>query len=191
MKKPNVITIIAIISLMAFGGWQQAVAQIHDANENPDYVMLNLKGKVKSYKIDGEVSYWDIVGSKVEFDRNGKIIGVEGNTPKLLRNRKGQIAKYSYEFYAEEFEEWGTRSSEFTYNQDGQITNILITTPYDKWNNGFVYDRNGDIAFWIVKSSIDPEWQIVYKYQEYDKYGNWTKRTIDGVPSVRTITYWE
>ena len=27
MKKPNVITIIAIISLMAFGGWQQAVAQ--------------------------------------------------------------------------------------------------------------------------------------------------------------------
>jgi hypothetical protein len=191
MKKPNVITIIAIISLMAFGGWQQAVAQIHDANENPDYVMLNLKGKVKSYKIDGEVSYWDIVGSKVEFDRNGKIIGVEGNTPKLLRNRKGQIAKYSYEFYAEEFEEWGTRSSEFTYNQDGQITNILITTPYDKWNNGFVYDRNGDIAFWIVKSSIDPEWQIVYKYQEYDQYGNWTKRTIDGVPSVRTITYWE
>ena len=191
MKKPNVITIIAIISLMAFGGWQQAVAQIHDANENPDCVMLNLKGKVKSYKIDGEVSYWDIVGSKVEFDRNGKIIGVEGNTPKLLRNRKGQIAKYSYEFYTEEFEEWGTRSSEFTYNQDGQITNILITTPYDKWNNGFVYDGNGDIAFWIVKSSIDPEWQIVYKYQEYDKYGNWTKRTIDGVPSVRTITYWE
>ena len=191
MKRLNYLMILTFISLMLFGGSQHAGAQIHDMTDNPDYVMLNLKGKVKSYKIDGEVSYWDIVGSNVEFNRNGKIISLEGEKARLNRNGKGQIAKYSYEFYAEDFEEWGTRSSEFTYDSSGRIVNIKITTPYDRWNNGFVYDRNGDIKYWVVKSAIDPEWKIEYKYQAYDKYGNWTKRTIDGVPSVRTITYWE
>lgn len=188
MKRMNCLVNATLIILMAFGGEQLSIAQ--SSSTSPDYKMLNLKGKVKSYTIEGEVGYWDIIGRFVEFDRNGKIITVEGNKAKLFRNAKGQIVKYTYEYYSEDDGEWITRTSDYTYDQYGRIANIRLTTPFDSWNNRFERDWNGDIKNWVVKSSIDPEFKKKYEYQAYDKYGNWTRRTIDGVTSVRRITYY-
>lgn len=157
---------------------------------SPDYVMLNLKGKVKSFRILGEVPYWDVIGTGVEFDRNGRIVKAEGSKVRMDRDKQGRIVKYVFDKIWDP-DEPGRGSCTYTYNSKGQVTNIKILTPYDEWNNGFERDKNGDIVKWLAFSSVDPVIKFNYVYQEYDQHGNWTKCVIEGVPITRILTYWE
>ena len=203
MKKNLFLIAITSIGLMACGGKQQSAENQEAATDtltveesvveetvSPDYVMLNLKSKVKSYEIKGEANHWDVIGFKVSFDENGTIAKVEGDKAKLERNDKGQIIKYSF------LEQWDPELFdrgylEYSYDENGQLVKISTTTPLDSWDIILEKDENGDIAKWIIKSVVEGTITSKYAYQEYDEKGNWTKRTIDGQSSSRKITYWE
>lgn len=203
MKKNLFLIAITSIGLMAYGGKQQPAENLDAAADttvveeaiteetvSPDYVMLNLKGKVKSYEIKGETNHWDIIGLKVSFDENGTITKVEGDKAKLERNDKGQIIKYSFvDEWEPDFFDKGYL--EYSYDENGQLVKISATTPMDGWDVVFEKDANGDITKWIIKNVVDGTIPYKYVYQEYDEKGNWTKRTIDGQSSTRKITYWE
>lgn len=203
MKKNLFLIAITSIGLMAYGGKQQPAENLDAAADttvveeaiteetvSPDYVMLNLKGKVKSYEIKGETNHWDIIGLKVSFDENGTITKVEGDKAKLERNDKGQIIKYSFvDEWEPDFFDKGYL--EYSYDENGQLVKISTTTPMDGWDVVFEKDANGDITKWIIKNVVDGTIPYKYVYQEYDEKGNWTKRTIDGQSSTRKITYWE
>jgi len=203
MKKILFLIAITSIDLMACGGKQQPAENLDAAADttvieeavveetvSPDYVMLNLKGKVKSYEIKGKTNHWDIIGLKVSFDENGTITKVEGDKAKLERNDKGQIIKYSFvDEWEPDFFDKGYL--EYSYDENGQLVKISTTTPMDGWDVVFEKDANGDITKWIIKNVVDGTIPYKYVYQEYDEKGNWTKRTIDGQSSTRKITYWE
>lgn len=203
MKKNLFLIAITSIGLMAWGSKQQPAENLDAAADttvieeavveetvSPDYVMLNLKGKVKSYEIKGETNHWDIIGLKVSFDENGTITKVEGDKAKLERNDKGQIIKYSFvDEWEPDFFDKGYL--EYSYDENGQLVKISTTTPMDGWDVVFEKDANGDITKWIIKNVVDGTIPYKYVYQEYDEKGNWTKRTIDGQSSTRKITYWE
>ena len=203
MKKKIFLIAITSIGLMACGGKQQPAENLDAAADttvieeavveetvSPDYVMLNLKGKVKSYEIKGETNHWDIIGLKVSFDENRTITKVEGDKAKLERNDKGQIIKYSFvDEWEPDFFDKGYL--EYSYDENGQLVKISTTTPMDGWDVVFEKDANGDITKWIIKNVVDGTIPYKYVYQEYDEKGNWTKRTIDGQSSTRKITYWE
>lgn len=204
MKKNLFLIAITSIGLMACGGKQQPAENLDAAADttvveeaiieetvSPDYVMLNLKGKVKSYELSSTNNghYWDFVGEKVEFDENGLIVKVNNQKAQLTRNDKGQITNFTWR---EQFEEddWEDVCYIYTYDENGQVTNIEHHGCWAEYNCTFVRDDNGNVTKRINKSPTEGTITDKYAYTEFDKQGNWTKCKSDGT-ITRKITYWE
>lgn len=208
MKKKMFLIAIISIGLMACGGSANKTAESQDVavgdtlveeaveveetsveeTVSPDYVMLNLKGKVKSYEIKGFVR--TIIGNKVEFNEAGQIIKIDGKKPNLERNDKGQITKYSFQ---EELEEnyFEDASLSYFYDKDGQLIKIVNCNAYGSWDTTFKRDENGNIITWTNKDHVEGTISFKLQYKNFDENGNWTKLTEDGEVSTRKLTYWE
>jgi len=156
-----------------------------------DYVMLNLKGKVKSYELSSadNGNYWDFVGGKVEFDENGLIIKVNDQKVKLERNDKGQITKFTWKEQMEE-DYWQDVNYMYSYDEKGQVTEIEYHGCYADYNSTFERNENGDVIKRINKSLTQGNETNKYQYTEFDEHGNWTKCISNGT-IIRKITYWE
>lgn len=155
---------------------------------SPDYVMLNLKGKVKSYEINGFC--WKVLGSKVEFDEAGQVVKIDGKKPNLTRNDKGQIVKYNYK-EADEFGDLYDCSMEYQYGENDQLVKIKTSNMYDDWDSEFERDDEGNIVTWKNLSAAEGVIASKYKYQTFDEQGNWTKLSEGSEVSSRKLTYWE
>lgn len=204
MKKNLFLIAITSIGLMACGGKQQPAENLDAAADttvveeaiieetvSPDYVMLNLKGKVKSYELSSadDGNYWDFVGGKVEFDENGLIIKVNDQKAKLERNDKGQITKYTWKEQMEE-DYWEDANYMYSYDEKGQVTEIEYHGCYADYNSTFERNENGDVIKRINKSLTQGNETNKYQYTEFDEHGNWTKCISNGT-IIRKITYWE
>ena len=155
---------------------------------SPDYVMLNLKGKVKSYEINGFC--WKVLGSKVEFDETGQVVIIDGKKPNLTRNDKGQIVKYNYK-EADEFGDLYDCSMEYQYDENDQLVRIKTSNMYDDWDSEFERDDEGNIVTWKNLSAAEGVIASKYKYQTFDEQGNWTKLSEGSEVTTRKLTYWE
>lgn len=193
MKKLLSISVICMAAMMAAcGGKQQSASEdadslaveniVEEETTSPDYVMLNLKGKVKSYEMSG--FWWEIIGPKVEFDETGRIIKINGETPNLERNDKGQIIKYSYK---EEYDSdcFDDGSQEYFYDENGVLVKMTTHSFWGDWDTVFKRDEGGNIVAW---ENLGPDGDKgTNKYIEFDEQGNWTKQG----DATRKLTYWE
>ena len=199
MKKNLFLIAITSIGLMACGGKQQSAENQEAATDtltveepvveetvSPDYVMLNLKGKVKSYELSG-ADYCDFVGGKVEFNEEGLIVKVNGEKADLERNDKGQITKYTWEVHLEDLED---EFNIYCYDENGQVKKIEYHGNFCDYDHTLERDENGNVVKRINKSPTEGNSTDKYKYTEFDEQGNWTKCTSDG-KITRKITYWE
>ncbi|MDY5608160.1 MAG: hypothetical protein SPF44_02705, partial [Sodaliphilus sp.] len=59
----------------------------------------------------------------------------------------------------------------------------------------FHYDAKGfiDYADCVEKmgNAVSERYRKTYQYTKFDKYGNWTERTVKGVTTHREITYYK
>ncbi|MBO4906969.1 MAG: hypothetical protein J5486_08065 [Bacteroidaceae bacterium] len=156
---------------------------------SPDYLMLDLKGKVKSFSISGE--YWDVIGNNVEFDEDGLICQINGETPNLERNDEGQITKYSWEVVYDYPEYPETESYTYTYDEQGQVLKIEYRGAFCDYDCTFERDDEGNITKRINKSATQGNTSTRIEYSEFDEKGNWTKCKADGKTVIRQLTYWE
>ena len=201
MKKTMYIMALTMMAAMvAACGSKQQSAESQEADSltveniveeepiSPDYVMLNLKGKVKSYEINGFC--WKVLGSKVEFDETGQVVKIDGKKPNLTRNDKGQIVKYKYK-EADEFGDLYDCSMEYQYGENDQLVRIKTSNMYDDWDSEFERDDEGNIVTWKNRSAAEGVIASKYKYQTFDEQGNRTKLSEGSEVSSRKLTYWE
>ena len=184
--------------MAACGGKQQSASEdadslaveniVEEETTSPDYVMLNLKGKVKSYEIKGFC--WRILGDKVEFDEAGQVVKIDGKTPKLERNDKGQIIKYSYKEEDDTGEMYDC-SKEYQYDGNGQLIKMTTYNFYGNWDSTFDRDNDGNIVTWKNIDLVEGTIPFKYKYTSFDEQGNWMKLSEGSEVSTRTLTYWE
>mgnify|MGYP003533050388 FL=1 len=73
--------------------------------------------------------------------------------------------------------ESGLRTREYHYGAKGLIEYATNTTEYE------TYEDDDPTEVTRVKE--------VYEYKKFDKYGNWTERTVKGVTTHREITYYK
>lgn len=202
MKNSLAISAICMAAMMAACGSkqhsdesQEAMADsmaienvVEEETVSPDYVMLNLKERVKSYVIQGFC--WRILGSKVEFNEAGLVVKIDGENPNLERNDKGQIVKYSYK-EADDSGDMLDCSKEYEYDESGRLTKITTCSYCGDWESEFDRDDDGNIVTWKNISAVEGTIPFKYKYSGFDEQGNWTKLSEGSEVSTRTLTYWE
>lgn len=73
------------------------------------------------------------------------------------------------------------RKVEYFYDQKNQLVKIASGTSNDRRKDirRYKYDQKGLIISWkSMKSEFNPKKNFTYKYENFDKVGNWLKKTI-------------
>ena len=150
--------------------------------------MFDLRGPVKTCLTKGE-------GYKAEFrfDENGFVTMLNSKPlkeeyKKISRDNQGRMKHCSYD-------EWDETFCNYTVNEDGLLVE-MEDWPYMDGGSKmkYTYNENGDLTQITVEGfDIEGGGTDVIKYaiEERDAHGNWTRRTANGKPQIRTITYYE
>lgn len=167
-----------------------------------DLALLELHGPVHTVKD----SYTDVAegysweGRFHTFSKDGKIVKLNGNDPfnttqeiyddpdqsviKYTRDGEGRIIKMEMWESIESYTWKGMRLASCEWMAEG-----------GSGTETFHYDANGfiDYADCVEKmgDAVSEHYRKTYQYTKFDKYGNWTERTVKGVTTHREITYYE
>lgn len=198
--------ILGILSIIFFIGID-AFAQKADFI-NDDLRVFELRGRVK--KVTLLYEDW-ILGSYIEFDENGDFSDAEFEVRYNDDNRIVRILSSEYineqQAYIEEYmKEYDCGENEALYYAFGSLGPSLYYISWDggrpKWMSGggngnyfygHTYGADGNMASYELAAGLTgyAYKSYKYKYNEFDKFGNWTKRTINGRVERRTIEYYD
>lgn len=198
--------ILGILSFLLFVG-TDAFAQKADFI-NDDLRVFELRGRVK--KVTLLYENW-ILGSYIEFDENGDFSDAEFKVRYDDNSRIERILSSEYineqQAYIEEYmEEYDCGEDEalcYAYGTLGpSLYYIIWSDGRPKWMSGggrgnyfygYTYGADGNLATYELAEGLTGygHKSYKYKYNEFDKFGNWTKRTIDGRVERRTIEYYD
>lgn len=174
MKKLSAILLMALL-LISFTATTISAA---------DWGLFELKGKVKSVTYNkGNLPF--ILNenkniTQITFSKDGKV-----NFPedvKLIRNKRGHITEINYiykENNSETFTEYKIQrdsKERITYLSTGDYCAAPI---YDFYYNSKGYVSKATET--IGEEGYSKTTTFTYTYQEYDDYGNWTKRSYKAV----------
>lgn len=161
-----------------------------------DLAFVEAHGPVHTIQyLDGDTYVFDKSGNIVTFNGYDPFTAdVYGQPEKLLnkfnRDSEGRICKVVGAMFDTDYTwegkrivkyvrgiESGLRTREYHYGAKGLIEYATNTTEYE------TYKDDDPTEVTRVKE--------VYEYKKFDKYGNWTERTVKGVTTHREITYYE
>lgn len=127
--------------------------------------------------------------------------------PNCLRSNLSYSPQAALELYVN-----STKTVDYIYEEVGDSLKIYYTIAFNstqekydkKYDKTISIDEKKQYDSLLLSLISKPEYadkdkNILYKYQEYDKYGNWTKRTYnqdyyertEQVVSIREIQYYE
>ena len=208
------VAVFAAIQLSACnkGGSQQAEsANIAEAqtrenalNEQVTYdlAFLELHGPVHMVKesyIDVNDKYsWD--GRTHTFSKDGKIVKVGNYDPfdvskDIYDDPEQAMVKYTRDSEGRITEMAMWESIENYTWKDMRLAGTEWMAEGESGTEQFHYDTKGfiDYADCVEKmgDAVSERYRKTYQYTKFDKYGNWTERTVKGVTTHREITYYK
>ena len=156
--------------------------------KTPDLEYNELHGPVMT------VTYSDPV-QRFDYSRDGRLLLVDGYDPFtetqvemermcLKRNKNGEICSYIMYESSEDYE-W----------KDGRIAVIDGGGEGYEWHVTMEYDEKGLLRAKKGKQQYEDgsEQETInnqFMYLDFDDYGNWTRRKVDGAIQKRTIKYY-
>ena len=154
---------------------------------NGELGIFELRGPVKSCVWKNQYST-----RRLEFDQNGMWTKIDGrkpwaDQPNVKRDSQGRMVKTDN----------GDESTQYTYDDQGRITQCIVQYMDGCDNTKWTYDDNGDCVK-NVNSYVgmdaeegDDNRVSTYTILERDDHGNWTSRKDqNGNKETRTITYY-
>lgn len=184
---------------------EESSEKVEEVDQNKpgaaDLAYFELRGPVKSYT---EYSNGEKVHSN-GFSENGKwTIGDGNKCSKILTDVKRDAEKRIAGYQAEENFCYNTYTITYDANT-GWVSKVALSGSEGDNISTYFYDEKG----YLVKKVIDGSYTemgadeaekvhdtITYKYETFDQYGNWTKRTAkysDGTTTVekRDVVYYK
>lgn len=173
MKKINILVLALCGSLAlcsCFGNKENMKLAVGspDLDYRIDRAEYGLLGPVKSLEIKKD-------GIKKEFDAGGALIGSDNSLTKFLDRMRFDVSPNGNVVY--------------TYDSIGRVLNV--SGPGYSYN----YEYGGNYFFPLSMNGEENEESVAHKYSYkqtwFDKYGNWTRRKVNGKMQKRKITYYE
>lgn len=163
-------------------------------NPHPDLKLFDLRGPVKSCK-KGTKDYYTILN----FTESGELTSANSTTDSYQRKYKihrknGKIAEISYNKH----DLISGYSDVFITDNNGHIKEINSWDQDCSYENKFQRNENGLITKETIHELCGPDddyyYTTHYSNYQFDKYGNWIKRTAKTEygtnVETRTITYY-
>ena len=153
--------------------WDQQWGENPDTFRTPDLNWLSLRGHVKKMVMNGRTTF--------ELDRDGNLTYLQLHTLSLddiTRNAEGQIIKLTNLEYAKSED---VVIFEYGYDANGFLEYEARFMPNGSHYHHYTLDRLGNIkkgVFDYSKGKEDLHAIELYKYDEIDSHGNWTKLTV-------------
>ena len=141
---------------------------------SPDLAFFGLHGQVKKMTE---------FGSEYEFDKNGKLIKVDGKpaSQRYIRDGQGRIVRLDgFEF-----------SESFLWNS-GRLSGSEAMGDVLIDSESYTYDERGYIVKIKQHTVYDEVSYKTFIYSDIDKFGNWRSRTDnEGIITTRIIEYFQ
>lgn len=155
--------------------------------ETPDLEYMEVHGPVKSITYNEPTMTYD-------YGRNGRLLLIDGYDPFtqtpvelericLKRNARGEINSY-VQYESSEDYEW-KNGKLAVVDGSGEGYEWRVTYEYD--DKGLLRAKKGKQQF--HDGSEQEQINTQFTYIDFDKYGNWTKRKVDGRVEKRTLKY--
>lgn len=197
--------LLFFVSLLLFSCNQRGTKNSDNNNLSPKQKIKSIKDKISCNDIEGNMMYG--YSTVYYFDDKGNL------TEKRDWLEEGEFVKYYKNgLCVKEVDVNYAKTIDYIYEEVGDSLKVYYTIAFDntqekydkKYDNTISIDEKQQYDSLLLSLISKPEYadkdkNILYKYQEYDKYGNWTKRTYnqdyyertEQVVSIREIQYYE